>query len=87
MYLLKISVTHNKKRIPSLNLFIICISDRSAPQILSIKDEYTVLVLSFLIISLCYSLPNSLFDILSFLIPLLEVFLSKNLENIEASPC
>ena len=33
--------THNKERIPLLNLLINCISARSAPQLLSIKDEYT----------------------------------------------
>ena len=39
-----ISITHNKKRIPLLNLLINCIPARSAPQLLSIKDEYTFLV-------------------------------------------
>ena len=37
-YLLKISIIYNKKQIHLLNLFINCISARSAPQILSIKD-------------------------------------------------
>ena len=37
MYLLKISITHNKKRIPLLNLLVNYISARSAPQIVSLK--------------------------------------------------
>ena len=78
-YLPEISITHNKKRIPLLNLLIYCISARSAPQILFIKDECTFLFLNFLIIDLCNSSANSLFDIFSFLIGPAEVFLSKNL--------
>ena len=46
-YLLKISITHNKKRIPLLNLLINCISARSEPQILSIKDECTFVFVIF----------------------------------------
>ena len=53
VHLLKISVTHNKKRIPLLNLLINCVSGRSAPQRLSIEDECTFLFLKFLIIRLC----------------------------------
>ena len=37
VYLLKLSITHNKKRILLLNLIINCILVRSPPQILSIK--------------------------------------------------
>ena len=40
-YLLKISITRNKKRISLLNLLINCISAQSASQILSIKDGYS----------------------------------------------
>ena len=39
------SIKHNKKRIPLLNLLIICIAARSAPQMLSIKNEGTFYVL------------------------------------------
>ena len=46
------SITHNKNRNPLLNLLINWISARSAPQILSIKDEYTFLFSKFLIIGL-----------------------------------
>ena len=46
-YLLKMSVTHNKKRNPLLNLLINCISARSAQKILSIKDEYGFLKKNF----------------------------------------
>ena len=77
-YLLKISITHNKKRIPLLNLLINYISARSAVQILFIKDECTFLLSNFLIIGLCNSSANSLFDIFSFLIAPPEVSLSKN---------
>ena len=39
--LLKISIAHSKKQNPLLNLLINWISPKSAPQILSIEDEYT----------------------------------------------
>ena len=45
-----------------------CISARSAPQILSIKVDCTFIFLDFLIIGLCNSSANSLFDIFLFLI-------------------
>ena len=70
VYLLKISITHNKKRIPLLNLLINCISEKSAPQILSIKGDCTFLFLNFLIIGLCYYSANYWFEIFSFSIPL-----------------
>ena len=41
---------------------------RSAPKILSLKDECTFLFLNFLIIGLCDSSDNSLFEIFSFVI-------------------
>ena len=49
-YLLKILITHNKKRIPLSNLLINCISARSGLQILSIKRKYTFNFSYFLII-------------------------------------
>ena len=67
-YLLKISIICYKKRIIFLNLLINSISARSAPQILSIKDQRTFRFSNFLIIGPCNSLTNSWFDILSFLI-------------------
>ena len=76
MYLLKISIKNNKKRIPLLHLLINCISARSATQILSIKDECAFLFPNFPLIGLCNSSANFLFGIFSFLIPLPEVFLS-----------
>ena len=66
-YLLKISITHNNKRIPSLNLFYNWISARLAPQILSVKVESTFRFSSFLIIGLCNSSANSWFEIISLL--------------------
>ena len=48
-YLLKISITHNKNLIPLLYLFINCISDKSALQILSLNAACTFLFLNFLI--------------------------------------
>ena len=74
-HLLKISITHNKKQISLLNLFIKCISARSAPQTLPIKDERTFLLLNFLIICLCDSSANTYFH---FKIPLLEADLSES---------
>ena len=76
-YLLKISIIYNKKQIHLLNLFINCISARSAPQILSIKDACNFGFWNFLIIGLCNILVNYLVEISSFLIPLPEAFLSK----------
>ena len=73
-YFVKISKTHNNKRIPLLNLLINCISARSAPQILSIKGEYTFIFLNFLIAGLCNFSANSLLEI--FPIPLPKVHLS-----------
>ena len=73
------SITHNKNQNPLLNLLTSSISAKSAPQILSIKGECTFLLFKILIIGLCNSSAHSLLEIFSFLIPLPEVFLSKNL--------
>ena len=53
---------------------------------LSIKSKRTFLFLSFLMIGLCNSSANSLFEVVSFLIPPPKVYLTKNLQTIEASP-
>ena len=71
------SITLNKSLNPSSNLLINYISARSAPQILSIKDECTFPFSNFLIIGLCNSSANSLFEIFSFLIALPEADLSR----------
>ena len=76
VYLLKISITHNKKRIPWLNLLINCISARSIPQILYITNKYTFPFWNFLIIYLSNSSVDSSFEIFIFLIPLPEADLS-----------
>ena len=81
------SITHNKNVNSLLNLLINCISARSAPQILSIKVDFTFILLNFLIIGLCNSSTNCYLaksegrwsDIFSFKIALPEVFLLKNL--------
>ena len=78
-YLQKMPITHNKNLNPLSNLLINCISAKSVPQIMSIKGDCTLLLLNFLIIGLCNSFANSLLEIFSFLIPLPEVYLSKNL--------
>ena len=52
-------------------------SARSAPQILFRKDEHTFLFLRFLIIGVCNSSANSLFEIFSFLIAAPDVFCQK----------
>ena len=70
------SITHNENINSLLNFLNNCISTKSAPQILSIKGECTFLLLNFLIIGLCNSSANYLLEIS--LIPLPEVFLSKN---------
>ena len=73
-YLVKISITRNRKRIHFLNLINNYISVRSVPQLLSIKGDFTFLLLDFLIVGLCHSSSNLWSDILSFLIPPSEVF-------------
>ena len=77
VYLKKISLTHIKKKIPLLNLLFNSMLIRSAPQILSIKDEYTFRFLQFLIIGLCNSSANSLFEIFSFPKPLSQVIFNQ----------
>ena len=51
-------MTHSKKLNLLLNLLIICISTRSALQILSIKDDSTFRFLNFLIFASCNSSAN-----------------------------
>ena len=75
-YLQKILITQNEIRIPFLHLFINCIPASSSRQILS-KGKYYFLFMNFLITDLCNSLANSLFKVLSFLIPLEEFFNQK----------
>ena len=72
-------ITHNKKRVPLLNLLINCISTRSAPQILSLKDECAFHFSNFLIIGLCNSSVNFSFCSILFVTEPLARFLSKNL--------
>ena len=59
MYLLKTSITQNKKQNPVLNLLINCITTRSEPQILSIKGEYNFRFSKFIINHSCNSSANS----------------------------
>ena len=51
-YLLQISIMHNKKQVPLLDILLNCISARSESEILSIKEEYTACFSNFLIIAL-----------------------------------
>ena len=81
IYSLEISVTHNKKRIPSLNLLINCMSTKWALQILSVKNKYTFLSLKFLMIGLCNSSASFLVWHISFFIPLPESNLSASEVN------
>ena len=77
---------HNKKQIPLLNFLVNCISARSAPQILSIKGQYTLRFSNFPVSGFCNSSANShiaktkgrWFDLISFLTAPKEGFLSKN---------
>ena len=71
------TITHNKNLNPLLNLLINYIFARFAPQILSVKVASTFLFLDILIVGLFNFSANSLLEIISFLIPLPEVFLSK----------
>ena len=48
LYLLNILITRHKTRNRLLNFFINCISERSALQILCLKDEYVFRFLDFL---------------------------------------
>ena len=59
-YLLKMSITYNKKQIILLSLFIIYISARSATYILYTKSDSAFLLLKLLIIGLCISSASSL---------------------------
>ena len=49
-HLLYISKTQNKKQVVLLNLLINCISARSKPLLLPLKDEYTLRFSNFLVI-------------------------------------
>ena len=69
------SIAYNKKRIFLFNLLINFISARSAPEILSMKGECTFPFFNSLIIGLCNSSANFLFQIISFLISVPEAFL------------
>ena len=60
-------MTHNKNPNLLLNLIINCISARPAPQILSLKGEYTFRFSNFLIIDLCNSSANCRFAVTSLL--------------------
>ena len=55
------SITHNKSLNPLQNLLMSFTSARSAPQILSIKDECTFRFSNFLLIGLYNYLANSSF--------------------------
>ena len=66
---MEISITHNKKQIPLSNLLVNCISARSTPQILSIKDHCIFCLLNFLIIGLYNSLADSWFNKLAISTP------------------
>ena len=94
-YFLKLSITHNSKPILLLDLLVNYISARSALQILSIEDECTFCLSDFLMIGSCTSSANCRvrsgnlatrtkskgrwFNIISYLAPLTQDFLSKNL--------
>ena len=61
-------MTPNKNRIPVLYLAIDCKYSRSAAQIMSLQDEYTLRFSNFLMNELCNSSVNSWFRTTSFLI-------------------
>ena len=89
-YLLKILITHNKKEISLINLLFNCVSARSAPQVMSIKNECPFRFSNFLITGFRNSLANSWFEIFPFLIPPPEADLShvvKVSDSDRASKC
>ena len=61
-YVLKIPITLKKNWTPLLFFYVSCISVRSAPQILSLKGEYTLWFWIFPIIDLCNSYLNCWFS-------------------------
>ena len=67
-YSLLISITHNKKQNPLFYLLINCLSTRLAPQLLSLKDDYTLHFLNFIITGICNFPANCWFVIISLLI-------------------
>ena len=80
-------MAHNKYLTPLLYLLNDCISAKSTPQILSLKEENTFLFLNFLIIALCNSTDNST----QLIIQLISNTTStrrfvKNLYTIDANP-
>ena len=78
------SITHNKKLIPLLNLLISCIAARSASQILSTNDDYTFRFLNFQIVGLSNSSTNSLLDLILFLVASPEADLSASEADISS---
>ena len=82
MYLLKISITHNKKGIPLLNLIINLLPARLAPQMLSINGDYNFHFSNFLLIGLCNSFANFWFEIFSILTAPPEADLSPDLSDL-----
>ena len=67
-------------------MYLLVASTKSALQILFIKVECTFLLFKFLIIGFYNFSADSLLEIFSFLIPLPEVFLTKNFGTIEPGP-
>ena len=60
-------MAHNKNQNLLLYLRINCISARSAPELLSLKNEYTLRFLNFVILGLCNTPANCWSDKFSFL--------------------
>ena len=88
MYLLKILITYCKKQIPLSNVLIDCISAKSKPQVLCIKDKCNFRSSIFPIIRLYNSFANSFFYTISLYIarpanvfPVIRVVLDKSLKS------
>ena len=82
-YLLKMLIVHNKKRVPSLNLFV---NFKISTSNIIYKRWVCFCFLNFLIISLCNSSPYCWFVIISLKVLILQPddVLSKNLWTIES---
>ena len=67
-------------------MLISCLSAKSSPEILFIKDECTILFSNFQLIGLCSSPANSLICMISFLSASLEVFYQKIYKSLKPDP-
>ena len=73
----------NKNRMSLLYLLINYISAKSTPHMFSLKDEYTLCLLNFVIIGLCNYSAHCWFNIISLSTAPPADFLSKNCKSLK----